>query len=583
MIPDPNIDQRRAADPVASVVVAASAGSGKTKVLTDRVLRLLLSGTDPTRILCLTYTRAAAAEMAGRLAARLRGWATMADGALDQDLFALTGADAHAAMLGRARSLFAQVLDAPGGLKIETLHGFCQSVLRRFPLEAGISPSFESLDEDQARALMAECQARLLADPGGLGGDIETLALNLGTVGFEAALADVIARRADLDAALGTLGTEDAVATVISGLMGVDPQATEDNLRDAAARDGAFDRAGLARVGAVMAEAKAKTDRARGAALLAWLEAGPTHRAAGLDAHGALFLTQKGAVRDRLATKATLDALPDAGEILAAEAGRLEGLDLARAAVATRDLTTALIRIARRLLGDYAAAKTRLARLDYDDLIERTGRLLNRAGAAWVHYKLDGGIDHVLVDEAQDTSPAQWRLVEALTDEFHAGLGARPGPRTEFLVGDEKQSIFSFQGADPWAFLAASDRLLARAADAGQPAHRVPMTVSFRSAPAILRLVDAVFAAQDAQDGVRLTAQAIRHQSFRPTAQGRVELWPILAPEEAEEDAPWTPPGTARRRLSRETRLARKLAQTVQGLLREGAALPATGRPIEPG
>ncbi|HIM45779.1 MAG TPA: double-strand break repair helicase AddA, partial [Alphaproteobacteria bacterium] len=154
--------QRDAADPAASVWVSASAGTGKTKVLTDRVLRLLLNGTEPGRILCLTFTRAAAAEMAIRITGTLGEWTTAADEILDMALRDLLQRAPEDAEFRRARMLFAQVLDTPGGMKILTIHAFCQSLLRRFPLEAGIAPHFAVADERTQRELLNEAQNRLL-------------------------------------------------------------------------------------------------------------------------------------------------------------------------------------------------------------------------------------------------------------------------------------------------------------------------------------------------------------------------------------------------------------------------------------
>ncbi len=152
----------RAAHPRASVWVAASAGTGKTTVLTERLLRLMLDGTDPSRILCLTFTRAAAAEMANRLDGVLAEWATLPDGVLAQTLYGLTGEFADEVMIARARRLFALVLDTPGGIKISTIHAFCQTLLRRFPLEAGIMPEFAVVEERGAAELLAEAAQRLL-------------------------------------------------------------------------------------------------------------------------------------------------------------------------------------------------------------------------------------------------------------------------------------------------------------------------------------------------------------------------------------------------------------------------------------
>jgi ATP-dependent helicase/nuclease subunit A len=154
--------QKLASDPLVSAWVGASAGSGKTKVLTDRVLALLLAGSEPERILCLTFTKAAAAEMAIRLGKTLSDWVVLDDSDLRADIEKLTGAEADAAVLERARQLFARVLDAPGGLRIETIHAFCQSLLRRFPLEAGIPPHFQVMEERSAAEAMEQARSHVL-------------------------------------------------------------------------------------------------------------------------------------------------------------------------------------------------------------------------------------------------------------------------------------------------------------------------------------------------------------------------------------------------------------------------------------
>ncbi len=151
-----------AAHPRASVWVEASAGTGKTTVLTDRLLRLMLEGTDPARILCLTFTRAAAAEMANRLDGELAKWATLPAGELVQTLQQLTGEFADEETIARARRLFALVLDTPGGIKISTIHAFCQTLLRRFPLEAGVSPEFAVIEERGADELLGEAAQNVI-------------------------------------------------------------------------------------------------------------------------------------------------------------------------------------------------------------------------------------------------------------------------------------------------------------------------------------------------------------------------------------------------------------------------------------
>lgn len=156
--------QRRAADPEASVWVNASAGTGKTKVLTDRVLTLMLHGTPPERLLCLTFTKAAAAEMRNRLAKVLQAWATCSEQELEDRLFDLLGRRPDHAEFLRARQLLARVIDSPGGMKIQTIHSFCQSLLARFPLEAGIAPNFHLIEEQGAAERLAAARDAVLAE-----------------------------------------------------------------------------------------------------------------------------------------------------------------------------------------------------------------------------------------------------------------------------------------------------------------------------------------------------------------------------------------------------------------------------------
>ena len=153
--------QNAAADPYVSVWVEASAGTGKTKVLSDRVLRLLLNKISPAKLLCLTYTKAAAVEMSTRIAARLSRWAVEDEDKLAEDIKSMFADKDFPAKDLRtyketARTLFALLLDTPGGIKVQTIHSFCQDILKRFPLEAGVSPYFEVLDDQSSAQVLAQ-------------------------------------------------------------------------------------------------------------------------------------------------------------------------------------------------------------------------------------------------------------------------------------------------------------------------------------------------------------------------------------------------------------------------------------------
>ncbi len=422
-------EQLEASDPTVCAWVAASAGSGKTQVLRDRVLRLLLAGPRPTAILCLTFTRAAAAEMANRIAVRLRDWAVSDDAALLADLEALIGAPPNHEMVRTARRLFARVLDAPGGMRIETIHAFCQSLLRRFPLEAGVAPHFR-LIEDREQALL-EFEARESMLIAARGGQSQPVA---------AALAHVVGRISEgrLNELLGEfLGERDRLATLGRGMgsgealrqamarrLGVPPDATAQSILAEACADHAFDAALLRRAGQALLQGT-KSDQERGAFLLEWLDHTTELRTGRFDSCKEIYLTGEGEVLKRLATKGAVSAFPDIIAVLEAEARRIQAvLERIRAADCLAD-SHALTVLALDIEQRYRRLKVMHAALDYDDLILKARGLLRMRGIApWVLYKLDGGIDHILVDEAQDTNHLQWDIIKALTEEFFAGQGA---------------------------------------------------------------------------------------------------------------------------------------------------------------
>jgi len=582
-----DLRQRRAADPGASVWVAASAGTGKTKVLTDRVLTLLLAGALPRRLLCLTFTKAAAAEMALRLNRRLAGWATQGDPVLIDDLTRLLGRPPAEAEQVRARRLFAQVLDTPGGMAIQTLHAFCQSLLRRFPLEAGVAPHFQVMDEaDAVEGLEA---AKLQVLTAAREGDQPLLAEALAGVtarihelSFPDLLNELASERGRLKRILSREGGCDAVITALETRLGLPPGATADSVCVAACAETSFDGPGL-RAAVSALERGGKTDQARSAALAVWL-ADPAGRVAGWDEWSAQFLTLDGEIRKTLATKAVREADPAALAALSAEAERVQQVRDRICAAEIAAATRALLTLGTALLEAYHRHKATRAAMDYDDLILTARDLLARPGqSSWVQYKLDGGIDHVLIDEAQDTNPDQWAVVAALTEEFFAGDGISERIRTVFAVGDAKQSIYSFQRADPRAFAAMRERFARLVPEAGRRWDEVALNLSFRSGEAVLAAVNAVFApGQPGRDGVAETGTEITHLAHRSGAAGRVELWPPVVPRPLDVPPPWKPPVERIRGDSPQTRLARLLATRIAAMIgRE--RLESRGRTVRAG
>jgi ATP-dependent helicase/nuclease subunit A len=583
---DPRKEQRLAADPAASVWVSASAGTGKTSVLTDRVLSLLLAGTPPTRILCLTFTKAAAAEMANRIASRLGAWASGPDAALDAMLGDLPQATPKADRHARARRLFAQVVDAPGGLKIMTIHAFCQSLLRRFPLEAGLSPHFDVMDERSAAELMARARDEVLAraqprDDATLARALAEVTSHVAEDEFGELMGDLVRERGRLARGLDRVGGVEGAVSAVYRRLGLDASDTPDKIKAHACADDAFDVAGL-RAAAKALAAGSPADRDRGAKLAAWLAA-PERRASGFADYLLIFLTAKRTIRATLATKAACDAAPHVDEILRGEAERLlDAVDRLNAAT-TAAATAALLRIGAAMLDAYERYKEFATLLDYDDLIFKTRQLLEARGAEWVLYKLDQGLDHILIDEAQDTNPDQWSIVAALAEEFFAGEGAKPDTRTVFAVGDAKQSIYSFQRADPKAFDAMRALFAGRVKAAAGTWRSVELEVSFRSAPAILQAVDAVFSTATASDGVVAPGSAIRHRAFREGSAGLVELWPAVTPRERPDFEPWSLPVTRESADSPPARLAAFIAARIKRWIERKEKLESKDRPIEAG
>ncbi len=586
-LPDPNIAQRQAADGSASVWVAASAGTGKTKVLTDRVVALMLGGSAPSRILCLTFTKAAAAEMANRINDRLSRWTIAGKGELTQEIQALTGQMPDDDKIADARRLFARVLDAPGGMKIMTIHAFCQSLLRRFPIEAGVPPHFEVMDERSADEALAVAREEVLAkahagrDPA-LSAALTRVTDRASEQSFLGLLGELQLERARLARAIGT-GTPESFRRRLADRLDVSPEATPESVVAAACAEGVCDEGGLRLAAGILAEGKG-TDVVRGEILAAWL-ADPRRRIASFDDYLQAFFTKELSPRASLITKALAESSPGAAAALAAEAERLSRVLDRRTSAALLQETAALARLGQALLDAYERQKAARALLDYEDLVLKSAELLQRPGVApWVLFKLDGGLDHILIDEAQDTNPEQWLVVRHLAEEFFVGEGARQERRTIFAVGDAKQSIYSFQRANPRDFLAMREHFAQRVKEAEQQWRVVDLATSFRSTDVVLQAVDQVFAQPEAKGGVALDGAEIAHAAFRQGHAGQVELWPAVEPDEPQAATPWEPPVVQRRTSEPRARLAQAIAGRIAAWIGpEGERLQSRDRKVSPG
>jgi ATP-dependent helicase/nuclease subunit A len=572
-----------ATDPAVSAWVSANAGAGKTHVLTDRVTRLLLDGADPARILCLTYTKAAAAEMASRLFARLGEWALLPDATLSEKLMAIGAGTPDADALRLARRLFAQALETPGGLKIQTIHSFCQMVLSRFPVEAGVPPRFAVLDERSAAELMRAARHAVLERAGA------------GEAPLKDAVAVLAARAHDgrfgeiLDLAIGQadrlrrLTGKDARRFFARVRRQLDIGEGEDEssvLTQFCAELGG-ERGDCERIARWLSDG-GTNDRNAGAWMTEFLQSGMAPEA--FSQLRLIFFTKGNELRQSFVSRPTANKDPALAARLQTLCERVERVEQRRRAAITASLTEAVVTVALAVLGEYRRMKRERAVLDYDDLILSTMALLEKSDAAlWVLHKLDGGLDHILVDEAQDTSPQQWSIVVKLAEEFFSGKGARERarPRTLFAVGDEKQSIFSFQGADPEAFGRHLHLFKARVEAAGLAFADLRPTVSRRSTKSVLDFVDAVFARDEARDGLTSSGDPIRHDPHRKEL-GRVEVWPAVKADKVPERDLWRPVDETLAQ-SAPMILAAKIAKRIRGWLDSGTTLPESGKPIGPG
>lgn len=569
--------QGQAAHPHVSVFVTANAGSGKTKVLVDRIARLLLEGSKPSAFLCITYTKAAAAEMQRRLFERLGGWCVADDATLSAELEKL---GAGGADLARARALFAQALETPGGLKIQTIHAFCERLLARFPIEADVPPGFEIADEARSAVLLADARAEAALSEDGPRDAFRRFAKRLYSDHLEGLLDRLAMRRAEFHRFAKMHSGELFGAQALRERHGVN-DTTENYTRTFLARW----RWNELRDAAVKLSEGSANDRKTGERLRQVLECvdREDHPSA-MQACFAFALTE-GRMRASFATKAMQSAHPWLEPVVRGFAEACEEAHAVLNAIERAEDAVAALALALKLDEAYGDAKTRSGVLDFDDLIESAQKLLQNSEAApWVLYKLDGGLDHILIDEGQDTSPAQWDLITPLQNEFFAGLGARDNNRTVFSVGDPKQSIYAFQGADPERFLAEAQNLSTRVHASGKLFAAPELRTSFRSAPEILRVVDETIRDKHLVAGIG-RHDAVVHLAARANERGIVEVWPI-APKPVIADAkPWDTPLDIERESSAHVVLANAIAKRIKAMIeaREGVWDKGGLRPMRAG
>ena len=567
-----NKQQSTASDPAHSVWVEASAGTGKTKVLSDRVLKLLLAGVAPSKILCLTYTKAAAAEMKTRVADRLSKWAVVPKEELLKELSELyyeenilkEDCEENRKLVLKARKLFAEALDALDQMRIETIHAFCTEILKRFPLEAGISPYFDVAEEQETKEMLDSVSQRLLAViEENSDEDIKEATLYLTShikeFDWQDFLKDIVSNRRVFLQMFQDCNSEEALKAKLRQKLKLDDEPNKEKYIQKFWDE--TDKNKIKECALALMEGSGKTGRDGGTVMIEMLENFDFER------YRKVILSAKLVCAD-VARKH-----PEVEYTIDCERLRIGNLDERLKSVDIYESTVAVSKVALKLIEDYAACKREHSCMDFDDLIMTTCRLFEKDVSAWVLYKLDNGIDHILIDEAQDTSPLAWKIIDELASEFFAGSGQKEG-RTLFVVGDRKQSIYGFQGADPKIFNKMREKYK-------QSVSPVDLRVSFRSTRAVLRAVNKLFSDAEAQRGITDNGGKVKHLAYRLGQGGLVEVWPIIDKDKETAPRDWKVPLQIEEKVSPDTMLAVEVANKIKTMVSNKEILVSKGRPVK--
>ena len=528
----------RTTSPFGNYVVHAAAGTGKTWLLTSRIIHLLLVGADPGSILAITFTRKAAAEIQERVSSRLLEMADYSDEELTH-LLQEIGCESTPAIRDKARRLFEELLVTDQPLRVNTFHGFCQELLQRFPLESGLPPGFqliESTVELQSRAWRAfEARVRLNSDST-LATSFNTL---LGLTGSPSAAREALfaflEHRSDWWAF-----TESSTDPVEFAQQYVDSALGTDADHGLAASDLQIALQDVLQRYAQLLGKHPTTTYQRYIELIERAINTNTPERAFLDTHNKVFLDSKGQ-RKHIKPNKTLDkklGVEGAAELIRLHEQIADQLDTWRdhqKAKQNAERNHAWLHCGHALLEIFQGIKQELEVLDFADLEWQAYRLMSDSEhAQWVQYKLDQRIDHLLVDEFQDTNPTQWHLILPLLDEMAAGQAERH--RSAFVVGDIKQSIYRFRRAAPDLFHHAREWLTVK-----MEAESASQKKSYRSSPAIIEFVNLLFGSTDEQNGDHFHLHDFSsHDTHHTERWGRVELLPLIERKKADLEEPET-------------------------------------------
>lgn len=538
-------EQEEAADPTRNVWVQANAGTGKTKVLVQRLLRILFrdSRIGHSSILCLTYTNAGAGEMRNRITAALRDWAMADDNDLRELLFGVSENNPPTDTdIEKARKVFFTYIDNPDILKIKTIHGFCQEILHRFPTEAGVSPSWSLVYDASQRVLLDEAFDRLF----------KTKDLNMQTKNaFEHIVKRVSEYR--LDDLLEKIGG------LYKGFLNIDNivnyrkyfvDSIEKKLKYKHINERDFSAQKLKNI---VTMAKTQTKSQKTMENIVNITEQYIENKVDFEEYKKLYLTDSGVPRKKILD---LDFLSDELNRVLDIVSNKTKEGIISDTMAMFDLTAAFADIYQNIKQSYNV-------LDFDDLIWYTHRLFsNPETMGWVLSQMDLSLSHILIDEAQDTGTMQWQILQMLAGDFFADGDASGLPRSIFVVGDTKQSIYGFQGAAPDAFATSRQAIASQIKNNAREFTETPLTQSFRSVQPILDVVDCFF---DNPNVAKSTGfKNNQHKCFRKKDKGCVEIHKLFEKDQEVNSTPMT----MKRYLC-------VVADKIQALLKTGRFLPS--------
>ncbi len=579
--------QQIASNPANSVFVSASAGSGKTKILTNRVLRLLLTEIDPSKILCLTFTKVAAAEMQNRIYNEVASWVSMTKENLQIKLFEIEGIQPSEHKIKQARIIFAKLLEGDKGLKISTIHSFCQSLMRQFPIEAQLSPNFEVIDDKTGTQLLLQARNELLKNAVSdsiLADKIQSITAKLNENSFSEIISELINKRERLISLKEKYLDDEIISAKIYQILGCKINDKEEDLLEEFFLN--LNKNDFFELAQILEKSLSKSDLENSRAIINYLNDSSVNN---FNFYKEIFINKSdGSSSKRLITKKIAEKNPKLEEILLKEQNRIINFVNRLSSLRIAESSSELISIAYKMLDIYSKLKQQKGYVDYNDLITKTANLLtNSNNSSWIKYKLDGNFEHILIDESQDTNHYQWNIIKAVTEDFFSGQTAVDNNRTIFVVGDEKQSIYSFQGSDPSIFSDIYFYYQEKLSSINSELKDIKLDNSFRSLPAILETVDLVFSGSEYEKAIS-KLKKVNHLAIRNSHFGKVEVWPIISAEsknkaENKDDFSWKLNFEPSKEYKSKELLAKNIVKTIKNWISEKRILPSKKRPIQYG